>query len=45
MNYNFLVIPESRARIIGGSDVYVKSGSSLRLTCEVEHGPHDIAQV
>jgi hypothetical protein len=36
---------ESKARIIGGSDVHVKSGSSLRLTCEVDHGPHDIAQV
>ncbi|ODN03093.1 Tyrosine-protein kinase receptor TYRO3 [Orchesella cincta] len=40
-----LTVIESRARIIGGSDIHVQSGSSLRLTCEVEHGPHDIAQV
>ncbi|OXA62402.1 Opioid-binding protein/cell adhesion molecule [Folsomia candida] len=39
-----LNVIESRARIIGGSDIHVQSGSSLRLTCEIEHSPHDIAQ-
>ncbi|XP_076390557.1 defective proboscis extension response 1 isoform X3 [Megachile rotundata] len=44
LNYSLNVI-EARARISGSSDVYVKTGSVLTLTCQMSQGPHDLGTV
>lgn len=36
---------EARARISGPSDIYVKTGSLLTLTCLMSQGPHDLGTV
>lgn len=37
--------PEPRAKIMGPSDIYVKTGSVLTLTCLMSQGPHDLGTV
>lgn len=39
------MILESRARIQGPSDIYLKTGSLLVLTCVMSQGPHDLGTV
>lgn len=40
-----LFVSEARARISGQSDIYVKTGSQLTLTCLMSQGPHDLGTV
>lgn len=44
LNYSLNVV-EARARISGPSDIYVKTGSVLTLTCLMSQGPHDLGTV
>ncbi|KAG8232990.1 hypothetical protein J437_LFUL013677, partial [Ladona fulva] len=37
-----LNVIEAKARIMGPSDLYVKTGSTIVLSCEVAQGPHDL---
>ncbi|KAK6642886.1 hypothetical protein RUM43_004388 [Polyplax serrata] len=37
--------PEARARIKGPTDLYVKTGSSVAVTCIISQGPHDLGTV
>lgn len=39
------MISEARARIQGPSDIYLKTGSLLILTCVMSQGPHDLGTV
>jgi hypothetical protein len=39
------VFPEAKARIMGPADLYVKTGSSVSLTCVISQGPHDLGTV
>lgn len=41
----FYVFSEAKARIIGPADLYVKTGSSVTLTCVISQGPHDLGTV
>lgn len=36
---------ESKARILGHSELYVKTGSSVTITCVISQGPHDLGTV
>lgn len=38
-------VAESKAKILGPSDLYVKTGSSVTLTCTISQGPHDLGTV
>lgn len=38
-------VPEAKARILGPSDLHVKAGSSITLTCIIKQGPHDLGTV
>nr|KAF7421945.1 hypothetical protein H0235_009781 [Vespula pensylvanica] len=38
-------LEEARARINGTSDIYVKTGSLLTLTCLMSQGPHHLGTV
>ncbi|XP_071443843.1 zwei Ig domain protein zig-8 [Hetaerina americana] len=40
-----LNVIEAKARIMGPSDLYVKTGSTIVLSCEVAQGPHDLGTV
>ncbi|KAJ8925908.1 hypothetical protein NQ315_009760 [Exocentrus adspersus] len=40
-----LNVVEARARILGPSDLHVKAGSSITLTCIINQGPHDLGTV
>ncbi|XP_063236727.1 zwei Ig domain protein zig-8-like [Bacillus rossius redtenbacheri] len=40
-----LRVVEWRARLLGPADLYVRSGSSVALTCVVGQGPHDLGTV
>ncbi|XP_058801640.1 zwei Ig domain protein zig-8-like [Phymastichus coffea] len=44
LNYTLNVV-EPRARILGASEVFVKTGSSLTLTCVISQGPHNLGTV
>ncbi|XP_053593130.1 zwei Ig domain protein zig-8 isoform X2 [Microplitis demolitor] len=44
LNYTLNVV-EPRAKIMGPSDIYVKTGSVLTLTCLMSQGPHDLGTV
>ncbi|XP_043280676.1 zwei Ig domain protein zig-8-like [Venturia canescens] len=44
LNYTLNVV-DAKARIIGLSDIYIKTGSSLTLTCLMSQGPHDLGTV
>lgn len=39
------VLTESKARIMGPADLYVKTGSSVTLACVICQGPHDLGTV
>lgn len=41
----FRLFPEAKARILGPSDIHVKAGSSVTLTCVINQGPHDLGTV
>ena len=41
----FIFVTEARARIIGASDLILKTGSSLTLTCVMSQGPHNLGTV
>lgn len=36
---------EAKARILGPTDLHVKAGSSITLTCLINQGPHDLGTV
>lgn len=36
---------ESKARILGPAELYVKSGSAVSVTCIISQGPHDLGSV
>lgn len=38
-------VPEAKARILGPSDIHVKAGSSVTLSCVINQGPHDLGTV
>ncbi|XP_044735739.1 zwei Ig domain protein zig-8-like isoform X2 [Chrysoperla carnea] len=40
-----LNVVESKARILGPRDLYVKTGSAVTLTCVISQGPHDLGTV
>ncbi|GLV40495.1 defective proboscis extension response 1 [Carabus blaptoides fortunei] len=40
-----LNIVESKARILGPAELYVKSGSAVSVTCVISQGPHDLGTV
>ncbi|XP_021917194.1 uncharacterized protein LOC110828631 [Zootermopsis nevadensis] len=40
-----LNVIESKARIMGPADLYVKTGSSVTLACVICQGPHDLGTV
>ncbi|XP_069673548.1 zwei Ig domain protein zig-8-like [Periplaneta americana] len=40
-----LNVIEAKARIMGPADLYVKTGSSVTLTCVISQGPHDLGTV
>ncbi|VEN61546.1 unnamed protein product, partial [Callosobruchus maculatus] len=40
-----LNVVEAKARILGPSDLHVKAGSSITLTCLISQGPHDLGTV
>ncbi|KAK9701934.1 hypothetical protein QE152_g30279 [Popillia japonica] len=40
-----LNVVEAKARILGPSDLHVKAGSSITLTCIIKQGPHDLGTV
>jgi hypothetical protein len=37
--------PEAKASIVGPSDLYVKTGSMVKLVCSVSQGPHDLGTI
>lgn len=43
--WNIFLFAEARARINGQTDIYVKTGSLLTLTCLMSQGPHDLGTV
>ena len=36
---------EAKAIILGQSDLYVKMGSKINLTCVISQGPHDLGTI
>lgn len=36
---------ELKARLMGPSDLYVKSGSEITLVCKLQQGPHDLGTI
>ncbi|XP_067002688.1 uncharacterized protein [Anabrus simplex] len=40
-----LNVVEAKAHVVGPSDLYVKAGSSVSLTCVINQGPHDLGTV
>ncbi|CAK1547683.1 unnamed protein product [Leptosia nina] len=40
-----LNVVEAKAHILGPADLYVKTGSSLALTCILSQGPHDLGTI
>ncbi|XP_052129254.1 uncharacterized protein LOC127750797 [Frankliniella occidentalis] len=43
--FAFPFLSEWRAQILGSSDLHVKTGSSITLTCVLSQGPHDLGTV
>uniref|UniRef100_A0A182X4B9 Ig-like domain-containing protein n=1 Tax=Anopheles quadriannulatus TaxID=34691 RepID=A0A182X4B9_ANOQN len=47
--YAFLLLPchtaELRARILGPSDIFIKSGSEITMVCVIQQGPHELGTV
>ncbi|TMW52428.1 hypothetical protein DOY81_002486 [Sarcophaga bullata] len=44
LSYTFNVV-ELKATIIGPTDLYVKSGSDINLTCKIMQGPHELGNI
>lgn len=44
-NLLHFIFTEAKARILGATDVYVKTGSLVTLTCLMSQGPHDLGTV
>ncbi|XP_061391875.1 uncharacterized protein LOC133327328 [Musca vetustissima] len=44
LSYTFNVV-ELKANIIGPTDLYVKSGSDINLTCKIMQGPHELGNI
>ncbi|KAL9922097.1 defective proboscis extension response 1 isoform 1-T5 [Glossina fuscipes fuscipes] len=44
LSYTFNVI-ELKANIMGPTDLYVKSGSDINLTCKILQGPHELGNI
>ncbi|XP_058061017.1 zwei Ig domain protein zig-8-like [Anopheles bellator] len=44
LSYTLNVI-ELRARILGPSDIFIKSGSEITLVCAIQQGPHELGTV
>ncbi|XP_046810977.1 uncharacterized protein LOC111690349 [Lucilia cuprina] len=44
LSYTFNVV-ELKATIIGPTDLYVKSGSDINLTCRIIQGPHELGNI
>ena len=46
---SLLLVPsrptEAKAIILGQSDLYVKMGSKVMLTCVISQGPHDLGTI
>lgn len=40
-----LIFAEAKATILGQSDLYVKMGSIVVLTCVISQGPHDLGTI
>ncbi|VVC99377.1 unnamed protein product [Leptidea sinapis] len=40
-----LNVVEAKAKVLGPADLYVKTGSSLALTCVLSQGPHDLGTI
>jgi hypothetical protein len=40
-----LRLSEAKAKILGPSDIYVKAGSAVTLTCMISQGPHDLGTI
>ncbi|XP_059486873.1 zwei Ig domain protein zig-8-like isoform X1 [Neocloeon triangulifer] len=40
-----LNVIEAKARILGPADLYVKTGSTISLSCLISQGPHDLGTV
>lgn len=38
-------VSESKARILGPAELYVKTGSALSVSCVISQGPHDLGTV
>lgn len=43
--YIFFSITEAKAVVIGPTDIYVKMGSEVVLTCIVSQGPHELGTI
>uniref|UniRef100_A0A182KB91 Ig-like domain-containing protein n=1 Tax=Anopheles christyi TaxID=43041 RepID=A0A182KB91_9DIPT len=46
--FSFLPTPsfaELRARILGPSDIFIKSGSEITMVCVIQQGPHELGTV
>lgn len=41
----FSLPTEAKAHVLGPADLYVKTGSSLMLTCVLSQGPHDLGTI
>ena len=44
-NADYLPIAEAKASIPGPSDIYVKMGSEVTITCIVSQGPHELGTI
>ena len=40
-----MFVAEAKATILGQSDLYVKMGSIVVLTCVISQGPHDLGTI
>lgn len=45
VSYHFSFAAELKARVLGPSDLYVKSGSEITLICKLQQGPHDLGTI
>lgn len=45
INFYYILSTEAKAHILGPVDLYVKTGSSLSLTCILSQGPHDLGTI
>lgn len=43
--FSYLQIAEAKAIVVGPTDIYVKMGSEVLLTCIVSQGPHELGSI